>query len=68
MCWFVQVEECCSSVYTGSALCLEQTLGLRLNISPRPCCALCRKEGGAARCSGGGGDGSVLVLCQDQEC
>lgn len=47
VCWFVQVEECCISVYSGSALCLEQTLGLRLNISPRPRCALFRKERGA---------------------
>lgn len=55
VCWFVQVEECCSSVYSGSALCLEQTLGLRLNISPRPCCALCRNKGGATGgcCSAG---------------
>lgn len=67
MCWFVQVEECSSSVYSGSALCLEQTLGLRLNISPRPCCALCTNRGGATRSSSTGGSVLVMVLCQWQE-
>lgn len=67
MCWFVQVEECSSSVYSGSALCLEQTIGLRLNISPRPCCALCTNRGGATRSSSTGGSMLVMVLCQWQE-